>query len=109
MKMIVKLAAVAVFSVSAATAAHAGGFGFGGHRSGGGLLNVSPSVDLGGLGILNGSAVASGNRTSLLSGILNGNAIGNGNGLLNNLLGGNHYSVRSSNSGGSHGGGHHHW
>lgn len=102
MHKFVKYAAVALFTVSATTAANAGGFGWGGHRSSGGLLNLSPSIDLGGLN----APILNDNNTSVLSGILNGNAIGNGNGILNNLLGGNRYSVR-----GNRGGRHHrsHW
>lgn len=103
MQKFVKYAAVALFTVSA-TAAHAGGFGWGsgGHRSTGGLLNLSPSIDLGGLN----APILNDNNTSILSGILNGNAIGNGNGILNNLLGGNRYSVRNSRGGRHHRG---HW
>jgi hypothetical protein len=97
MQKFVKYAAVALFTVSTATAAHAGGFGWGGHRSSGGLINLSPSIDLGGLN----APILNGNKTSLLSGILNGNVIGNG-GILNNLLGGNRYSVRNSRGGRHH-------
>lgn len=108
MKTIMKLAAAALFTVSAAGAANAGGFGWGsgGHSSGGSLINLSPNV---GVAALNGSPILSGNSTSLLSGILNGNAVANGNGILNNLLGGNTSSSRNSYSvrGRSHG--HHRW
>ncbi|MGB3389688.1 MAG: hypothetical protein WBA88_17080 [Pseudaminobacter sp.] len=80
------LTLAAAFVSCSAIAAHAGGWGnssyaYVGHNqtSTGGLVNVSPSIGLGDVnvlnGILNGSAILSGNN---VSGILNGNKTGNG-------------------------------
>jgi|SRR4051794_8852344 hypothetical protein len=76
----------AAFVSCSAIAAQAGGWGGSnythvGHNqtSTGGLINVAPSIGLGDVnvlnGILNGSAILSGNN---ISGILNGNKTGNG-------------------------------
>jgi hypothetical protein len=75
MKKFALALAIAAVSFSAA-GAQAGGFGrHGGHAgASGGLINVSPSIGLGNIGVLNGvlsgNAILSGNN---VSGILNGN------------------------------------
>lgn len=85
-KMIVSIAAAAVVTMSVG-AAQANGWGSrGGQQTyhSGGLVNVSPSVNLGSLnalnnvGILNGNAILSGNRTntSIGNGILSGIGVG---------------------------------
>lgn len=93
------LTLAAAFVSCSAIAAQAGGWGktsytHVGHNqtSTGGLINVSPSLGLGDVnvlnGILNGSAILSGNN---ISGILNGNKTGNGilSGIGVGILGGN--------------------
>lgn len=81
MKTFTLTLAAALVSCSA-IAAQAGGWGKSsyahvGHNqtSTGGLVNVSPSIGLGDVNVLNGSAILSGNN---VSGILNGNKTGNG-------------------------------
>ncbi|MEQ1938652.1 hypothetical protein ABMA46_10390 [Mesorhizobium sp. CN5-321] len=75
MKKFALALAIAAVSFSAA-GAQAGGFGRHGGNVGasGGLINVSPSIGLGNIGVLNGvlsgNAILSGNN---VSGILNGN------------------------------------
>ncbi|SCX27611.1 MULTISPECIES: hypothetical protein [Agrobacterium] len=86
--MLTKIAcATIVLTVASMAPAHAGGL-LGGLLSGnsnkGGLINLSPNVDLGVGNILSGNGLLNGNKTGLLSGILNGNrtsvdAIGSGN------------------------------
>lgn len=82
-----KFTLAAAFVACSAVAAHAGGWGGSsythvGHNqtSTGGLINVSPSVGLGDIsvlnGILNNSAILSGNNVG------NGNLSGNGVGIL---------------------------
>lgn len=90
MRKYIVAATAAILSFSS-FAAQAGGWG-GTHTSAGGLINISPSVDVGditalnkalnGNGILNGSAILNGNK---LSGILNGNDTSVGSGILNNI------------------------
>lgn len=122
-KILIAAVSVAALSLTAVSA-EAGGWGH--HRGGefhsttsnhgnfgqsSGLVNVSPSLGLGdisllnGLSVLNGSPIASGN---VLSGILSGNRTGIGNGILGNvslgiLGGGNRTSIRRSSRG------HHRW
>jgi hypothetical protein len=83
--------------------AQAGGWGSGGnHGLSSGLINVSPSVGLGDVSVLNGignsNTILSGN---VVSGILNGNKtnVGNISGVLNgigvNLFSGNSYKMGS--------------
>jgi hypothetical protein len=97
--VVLAVAAVSFWTVGA----QAGGWGStgGNHGLSSGLINVSPSVGLGNVSVLNGigndNAILSGN---VVSGILNGNKtnVGNGiNGVLNgvgvNLLGGNSYTM----------------
>lgn len=89
---IVLTAAVVSFST---VSAYAGGFGSrgNGNNSGGGLINISPGIALGDIGILNGSPILSGNNTQV-GGILNGvgvGILGVGTGLskvTNSILGG---------------------
>lgn len=76
----------------APVAAQAGGWGSNGNASqSSGLVNVSPSIGLGnvnvlnGVSVLNGSGVLSGNAV----GILNGNKTGIANGVLGSVLSGN--------------------
>ncbi|MFU0503105.1 hypothetical protein [Pseudaminobacter sp. NGMCC 1.201702] len=102
----------AAFVSCSAIAAQAGGWGSSSHTqfghnqtSTGGLVNVSPSIGLGdvnvlngllnGTSVLNGSAILSGNT---VSGILNGNNTGNGilSGIGVGVLGGNSILNRKS-------------
>ena len=71
---IVLTAAVVSFST---VSAYAGGFGSHGNsiNSGGVLINISPGIALGDIGILNGSPILSGNNTQV-GGILNGVGVG---------------------------------
>lgn len=60
------------------------------------LVNVSPSVKVDDIKILNGSAILSGNN--VLTGILNGNKTSVGEGLLGaGILNGNSYKVGKKN------------
>ncbi|GAK68730.1 hypothetical protein [Agrobacterium rubi] len=75
--MLMKIACATIaLTVASMAPAHAGGL-LGGLLSGnsnkGGLVTVSPNVDLGVGNILSGNGVLNGNKTGLLSGILNGN------------------------------------
>ena len=105
MRNLVAFATVATALSFSAVTAQAGGWGSSGwgnngnsNTSAGGLVNVSPSIQTGNIGvlngikILNGSPIASGN---VVSGILSGNGVlsgnntgvgvlGLGSGLLNN-------------------------
>ena len=84
----IAFAAVAALTITAG-AAQAGGWGHssysyrmstgGNHGSSSGLVNVSPSVGLGDVNLLNGS--------SILSGILSGNRTNVGNGSLGGIAG----------------------
>lgn len=96
-KIVLSMATVTAIVVTGATA-EAGGWGQSGKTNASqGLLNVSPSVGLGeikvlnGISILNGSPVASGNSTDVGSGLL-------GRGILNknskSIRGGNRYKMR---------------
>jgi hypothetical protein len=86
--MLTKIAcATIVLTVASMAPAYAGGL-LGGLLSGnsnkGGLVTVSPSVDLGVGNILSGNGILNGNKTGLLNGVLNGNTtsvdgIGNDN------------------------------
>ncbi len=84
-KYMFALTAVAVsFS---AVGAQAGGFGKGGHSGySSGLINVSPSIGIGDVSVLNGigngNAILSGN---VVSGVLNGNDTGVLNGVLSGI------------------------
>ncbi len=93
--------AAAVLAFGFATApASAGGWGYTPSNSyhSSGLVNVSPNVRTGNINVLNGTQLL--NASPILSGnsILNGNRTSAGNGILggtlNNLLGGNRYSLR---------------
>jgi hypothetical protein len=82
MKTYIVLMAAVAFSFTAASA-QAGGWSNKGNISSGGLVNVSPSVALGDVkvlnGVLNGNAIASGNTVGNIlngTGLLNGNALG---------------------------------
>ena len=86
--MLTKIACVTVaLTVASMAPAHAGGLLgglLGGNGSRGGLVNVSPNLNLGVGNILSNNGLLNGNKTGLLSGILNGNktsvdAIGSGN------------------------------
>ena len=100
MKKIAMTLAAAAVSLSTVTA-QAGGWGSGDGNNSKGLINVSPSIDLGNIKLLNGTSVLndlpilSGN---VVSGILNGNDIGNVGGVLSgigiNILGGNSYKLK---------------
>ena len=88
-KIVLACAAVAVsFSTVAAEAGGWGGSSIGNSfRSNGngyssGLLNISPTVGLGDVNLLGGSAILSGNR---VSGILNGNTTGVVSGVLSGI------------------------
>jgi len=93
--MIITVAIVAAMSLPAATA-QAGGWGSKGNQTGssGGLINISPNVNLGSLkalnniGVLNGNNILSGNKTSIGNGILSGIGIG--------ILSGNKSNNRSN-------------
>ncbi|TPM38152.1 hypothetical protein [Mesorhizobium sp. B2-3-4] len=98
-KFIVIFAAVAVASSVGAAEAGCGSGGSGGWGGGSSsLINISPSIDLGKVdvlnGVLNGNNVLSGN---LVSGILSGNKTGLVGGVLSgigiNLAGGNDYRI----------------
>lgn len=114
-KIILAVAAVAAIAIPAGTA-QAGGWGHssysystgGNYGVSSGLVNVSPSLGLGdvnllnGLSVLNGSPIASGN---VVSGILSGNRTSAGNGILGGgvfnggtlgILGGNRQSISRS-------------
>ncbi len=105
MKKFVIILTAAIVSTSAVSA-HAGGWGSntGNFSQSSGLINVSPSIGLGNIGLgvnlLNGSPILSGNNilSGNSTGILNGNAVGVLNGVLNgvgiNLLGGNSYKLK---------------
>ncbi|RJG44594.1 hypothetical protein [Mesorhizobium sp. DCY119] len=100
MKTIIYALTATVVSFSAVSA-HAGGWGSntGNFSQSSGLINVSPSIGLGNIGLgvnlLNGSPILSGNNilSGNSTGILNGNSTGILTGILNgvgiNLLGGN--------------------
>jgi len=101
-KFAVAIAAVAVALVP--VAAQAGGFGKSGNNS---LVNVSPSIKVDDIKVLNGSPILSGNSTAsgntVLSGILNGNKTSVGEGLLGNgILTGGILSGNSSYKLGKH-------
>lgn len=92
MKTFAVILATAAITASAGTAS-AGGWKNKGYdsRQNAGLINVSPSVDVGdvlnGINVLNGSPILSGN---VVSGILNGNNTAVGAGVLgtvNSILG----------------------
>lgn len=97
-KMIIVAGLAAAFAMPL-SAAQANGWGHSGHNNySSGLINVSPSVTTGNLGVLNGtrvlnnSPILSGN---VVSGVLSGNrttSIGNG------ALGGNVLGILSGNS-----------
>lgn len=90
----IAIATIAFAFMMSGAAAHAGGW----NGKSGGLVNVSPSVQVGSVGVangalsgnsaLNGNAILSGNA---VSGILNGNTVGvlSGNGLGIGILSGN--------------------
>jgi hypothetical protein len=89
MSRFTKLIAVSALVLTSATAAHAGGWGYGGsygsynnnhNYSNRQFLNVSPNVDVG--GVLNGVGILSGNKGGVLNGLLGGSAILSGNGIL---------------------------
>jgi hypothetical protein len=89
MKKFVAIAAVVTAVSFSAVSAQAGGWGYNGQNTySSGLINVSPSLKTGnigvlnglGVGILNGSPIASGN---VVQGILSGNDVLGGNGVLN--------------------------
>jgi len=96
--MIITLVTVAAMSLPPATA-QAGGWGSKGNQTGssGGLINISPNVNLGSLkalnniGVLNGNNILSGNKTSIGNGILSGVGIG--------ILSGNNSGNRSGDRG----------
>ena len=86
--MLTKIACATVaLTIASFAPAHAGSL-LGGLLSGnsnkGGLVVVSPNVDLGLNGLLSNNSILNGNKTGILSGILNGNktsvdGIGNDN------------------------------
>lgn len=88
MKKIAFVLAVSSASLMSA-AANAGGWG----GSSGGLVNISPTVDVGNVAalnhVLNGNVIGSGN---VVSGLLGGNSIGILNGNRTGILGG--YKLR---------------
>jgi hypothetical protein len=96
-KFTVIFAAAAI--ASSVGVAEAGSSGWGGNSSSS-LINISPTIDLGKIGLLNnvlsGNNILSGN---LVSGILNGNKTSLVGGVLSglgiNLLGGNSYKLGS--------------
>jgi hypothetical protein len=98
--------ALAIVGVSfSAVAAQAGGWGGSNHGNGysSGLLNISPSVGLGDVNLLNGTSILNGSgilSNNVLSGIFSGNGILSGNGIGLGILSGN------SNGGRGHDRGH---
>lgn len=89
MKKHIAISAAFVFSLSASQAFAGGWGGNNAYGLSSGLVNVSPTVSVG--GVANGAAILSGNTTG--SGILSGNAVGTSvNGVLSgigvNLFGG---------------------
>lgn len=98
MRKFTRIVAVSALVASSATMAHAGSWGSGGsygsynnshNYSNRQLLNVSPSVDVG--GVLNGLGLLSGNNGGVLNNVLGGGLL-NGNG----ILGGNRSHVDQS-------------
>lgn len=120
-KSSIAFVAVAAFGIMAGSA-QAGGWGHssysyrsstgGNYGVSSGLVNVSPSVGLGDVNVLNGLSALNG--SSVLSGILSGNRTSAGNGILGGgilngsgvgiLGGGNRTSISHS-----RGGRHHRW
>ncbi len=76
--MLTKIAcATVVLTATSMAPAHAGGLLgglLGGNGNKGGLIVVSPNVNLGLKGLLSNNSLLNGNKTGILSGILNGNS-----------------------------------
>lgn len=92
MKKCITISAALIFSLSASQAFAGGWGGNNAYGLSSGLVNISPTVSVG--GVANGSAILSGNNVA--SGILSGNVVGvDVNGVLSgvgiNLFGGNKY------------------